>query len=937
MFDCWQASRRSVVSWIRQSSRATVKHLLDLCIDVSTGRGLAAVAKKTADAHEGKLAKEAEDGVFRKEWASFKDQASRSRFAEVFVKNSDEPREDDKVSRETNDAAEHNVEIDLGLLAITYRHSNMMALPSPCATNSDVVHILGASSASSHHAMQAVQVENCVNRHWYRVVGRDMDIQYWVTGDPRIDTRNRLLRTSMGRMFDASEVAPSERWIVPILEPVRRTFLCTQPPLGLFMSDAPTPPNATIAYLVGIPLVKGPPKPTHEVIVYRDLKMVQIFLLISVGRRFYRTLVFTSDDRYSLEELQCSNCSRTSHWSPCERFSAGNYQDGVAITTCILLRAAGHQSNLSGDVETYIPPTQLRGLLPRSLLVSHQFFQDEEDNLRGYPAPLPADQVNTPGAREAVQRWEDVYLHVRLQKFAKVPGLKRPGVCAYITRMSRANARLRWLGKEKAEEKEKEEKEEEKDPFKASFFDSDYRLLNLMCAPIGSRLWNLARLLSRVESLSYVLAWTRADRGKANHVDGELEDSATVDLLELPRLNMTFTSKVVTVTDPGTGEARRETRLFSVDHSDLYISNERSELINKMIKGIPHSLLLSNRHGELQLLVPAIHMARPAIATEPFSTDLVYSRTPGFQGVFGATKYFLYPIHVSLSFLFTPSLLSALYLMYLRLYHRDHEEAFRLCSSIATDAPLGTSEQAVLSLIRSCQTTHCDFSAFRLQLLVNLEHPTVRCVDHRILPSLAYNYLEGLNRISMGCRLDHVDELRLLQDELEAILPLCQTNGIMIHSWRNRIACLAGMLNGPWVDGVVSVVVHAPERIKGGVWWNSCYLEPFAEAAMRDVPQKDFTILKQQFESQNVSFGNVFAHLVQSYSLSHVNMSAWKNDPQTQLNSQFLHIYNFFAKGELTSFTRSYSHENFFVGQVLVGAMPEIQVDAPVILTYPLT
>jgi hypothetical protein len=42
-------------------------------------------------------------------------------------------------------------------------------------------------------------------------------------------------------------------------------------------------------------------------------------------------------------------------------------------------------------------------------------------------------------------------------------------------------------------------------------------------------------------------------------------------------------------------------RLYSVDHVDLYITNERNALTSKMLAGIPHSLLLSNIRGETQV------------------------------------------------------------------------------------------------------------------------------------------------------------------------------------------------------------------------------------------------------------------------------------------------------------------------------------------------
>jgi hypothetical protein len=61
-----------------------------------------------------------------------------------------------------------------------------------------------------------------------------------------------------------------------------------------------------------------------------------------------------------------------------------------------------------------------------------------------------------------------------------------------------------------------------------------------------------------------------------------------VDLIELPRLKLSFTCKK---------DNDDLLRLYSVDH-DLYISNERSAFTSKLLKGMSHSLLLTNIRGE---------------------------------------------------------------------------------------------------------------------------------------------------------------------------------------------------------------------------------------------------------------------------------------------------------------------------------------------------
>ena len=40
-----------------------------------------------------------------------------------------------------------------------------------------------------------------------------------------------------------------------------------------------------------------------------------------------------------------------------------------------------------------------------------------------------------------------------------------------------------------------------------------------------------------------------------------------------------------------------QVRLYSVDHADLFITNERNSMTTELLAGIPHSLLLSNSNG----------------------------------------------------------------------------------------------------------------------------------------------------------------------------------------------------------------------------------------------------------------------------------------------------------------------------------------------------
>ena len=111
----------------------------------------------------------------------------------------------------------------------------------------------------------------------------------------------------------------------------------------------------------------------------------------------------------------------------------------------------------------------------------------------------------------------------------------------------------------------------------------------------------------------------------------------------------------------------------------------RHELTAKLIEGIPHALIMSNEQDEKQLLVPVTYPCRPRVGSQPFSTTLVMDRVRKTFYESLTQRYFLYPVHLSLSFLMPKGVSSALYLLLLRFLARNYDAVVRLTDSIATD------------------------------------------------------------------------------------------------------------------------------------------------------------------------------------------------------------------------------------------------------------
>ena len=65
-----------------------------------------------------------------------------------------------------------------------------------------------------------------------------------------------------------------------------------------------------------------------------------------------------------------------------------------------------------------------------------------------------------------------------------------------------------------------------------------------------------------------------------------------------------------------------------------------------------------------------------AIASDPFSCEIVLLRdqSNGWESPKPINRHFLYPLHVSLTFVNTPTLQAALYWLLLRYLHRSYED-----------------------------------------------------------------------------------------------------------------------------------------------------------------------------------------------------------------------------------------------------------------------
>ena len=275
-------------------------------------------------------------------------------------------------------------------------------------------------------------------------------------------------------------------------------------------------------------------------------------------------------------------------------------------------------------------------------------------------------------------------------------------------------------------------------------------LLNLLHAPPGSALRQLATLLSRLEYLSHILVWTRKS-------DATLADSCDIDLVELPRLRLSFTAE----------SSAAGLRLHCVEHAGLSVSgrDRMDARTRELLKGLPHSLLLENEVGELSVLVSATTLpSRPALAAAVFSTEVVLDRSnKAWLKSVGNAPAYLYSVHVGRLGLAAPTLAAGLYLLLLRFLDRQYASVFRTASCCVSDMPLSAEELQIFEQLGTLShDVHPDAHACRLKIALvtrGTAHGALCATKLWSLRDEYACYVAKASFVSALCRLSIAEEL----------------------------------------------------------------------------------------------------------------------------------------------------------------------------------
>jgi hypothetical protein len=172
--------------------------------------------------------------------------------------------------------------------------------------------------------------------------------------------------------------------------------------------------------------VKGHTGSFFDIQASFDRQLINIFALLEIGRRLQRSLVFSTDCRFSLQDLPGDTSDRKTDFLKGCRFAAGNPFETVLNEKGDLMARPGAGKQLNSEVgslvikrervpaasehdaclqakrkakrwglkpivplevefETFVKPAALQGLIPTALVTSYQFWRTGPRLIRGYP------------------------------------------------------------------------------------------------------------------------------------------------------------------------------------------------------------------------------------------------------------------------------------------------------------------------------------------------------------------------------------------------------------------------------------------------------------------------------------------------------------------------------------------------------------------------
>ena len=374
-----------------------------------------------------------------------------------------------------------DTEINVQLGEFTLKKHRVEPLPRYVCDMDDFVTIFGEKLAKSF-GIQSAEVKNTTARLWRRLVGRRHDVQVW-----HKDTRQ--LKSPFMRPF--STLIGAERWVQECIA-LLGSFEEDRVSITIELSSVGTSGVARLAALVTEPAEEGKPAVVSlkEIVCFRKPLVVHVYDIVEHGRRFHRSLVYSSDENLCLGQAGPEAMSTN---------GAAALMNPVPPAFSLVIK---RNITKSLGLQTYLPSEFLRGLVPQALLDKYVFWQNTDESISGYISNQYR-QAHSGGL--ALDQ-----LHIVLKKGAMADdsGYCTSMASGVITRIPvKSNLRKKASLKKSTDEVDHmlgigaDEVEDYKRP--------RHKLLSLLYSKPGTHLRKLTEIFMRLDNLSHILVWTK--------------------------------------------------------------------------------------------------------------------------------------------------------------------------------------------------------------------------------------------------------------------------------------------------------------------------------------------------------------------------------------------------------------------------------------------
>ena len=257
--------------------------------------------------------------------------------------------------RRACEVSETEVNVQLGEL--TLNQNQMSLLESAVARHPDFVAVFGEGEAR----YSCAEVERREHRRWVRVLGADFDVQIW-SADPSVQPFT-VKRKGGG---DAA-------WALKVWDQLR----------GQTAALAAAGKAELLEGSAGHALLRctvegaDKTKTALEVALRREPPAAHVYALVEHGRRWYRSLAYTTDRGAALALPADADVAVT----PRPHWTAGAVPGPPPPTASLVIVRTG-----GNDRHTFVPARLARGVLPDALLEKYTLWRREDGTLYGEPS-----------------------------------------------------------------------------------------------------------------------------------------------------------------------------------------------------------------------------------------------------------------------------------------------------------------------------------------------------------------------------------------------------------------------------------------------------------------------------------------------------------------------------------------------------------------------